>query len=179
MTESGPPEVRHNAPARPRARTAAARAKFQQEICLRIMEGESVRGICEDMAMPARRTVLNWLRDDEEFRAAYAKAKQFQAEMIADEILDIADDGRNDWMERRRDDGTTQIVFDHEHVQRSKVRIEARKWLAAKLAPKRYGDSSTLSVGYVDGEGRALGLEETVMRLTSIVAGVTARKGRK
>ncbi|WP_174523910.1 terminase small subunit-like protein [Novosphingobium naphthalenivorans] len=166
-----------NAPARPRAKTPAARAKLQRAICERIMLGESVRAICDDMSMPARSTVMNWLRDDPEFRTAYALAKQLQADMLADEIIDIADDGRNDWVERKREDGSTQVVFDHENVQRSKLRVDSRKWLAAKLAPKRYGDAQTVSVGVTDGEGNAMSLEETVMRLAAIAAGVAARKG--
>ena len=54
--------------------------------------------------------------------------------------LDIADDGSNDWVERKNADGSTTEVVNGEHIQRSRVRIDARKWLLSKLAPKKYGD---------------------------------------
>jgi hypothetical protein len=66
---------------------------------------------------------------------------------IAEEALEIADDGSNDWMERRRKDGSTEEVVNSEHVQRSKLRIETRLKLLAKWSPKRYGDKQTHSIG--------------------------------
>jgi hypothetical protein len=66
---------------------------------------------------------------------------------IAEEALEIADDGSNDWMERRRKDGSTEEVVNSEHVQRSKLRIETRLKLLAKWSPKRYGDKQTHSSG--------------------------------
>jgi hypothetical protein len=95
--------------------------------------------------MPCTTTVCKWLNDFPEFAAQYARAREAQADAIFDEILDIADDGSNDWMERRREDGSVDEVFNHEHVTRSKLRIDARKWMAGKLRPKVYGDKLDLS----------------------------------
>ncbi len=78
------------------------------------------------------------LRENAEFRAQYAHAREMQADTLFDEALDIADDGTNDWMERLDKDGNE--IFDHEHVQRSRLRVDTRKWAAGKLAPKKYGD---------------------------------------
>lgn len=89
--------------------------------------------------MPDKSTVLRWLRDREEFRVQYARAKQEGAEVMAEEILDIADDGRNDW-EEREGRGGTYIALNREAIERSKLRVDARKWVMSKLLPKKYGD---------------------------------------
>ena len=89
--------------------------------------------------MPDKSTVLRWLRDKEEFRAQYARARQNQAEVFAEEILDIADDGRNDW-EEREGRGGKYIALNREAIERSKLRVDARKWVMSKLLPKKYGD---------------------------------------
>lgn len=144
----------------------------QEEICRRVMNGESVRAICRDDAMPCKSTVMNWLATDPQFRAAYALAKQLLAETLAEEILEIADDASQDWKE-----GEDGPVFDHEHVQRAKLRVDSRKWLAGKLAPKRYGDSSTLRVGDLDANPRQLSQEEIVVRITAIMSAAMKRRG--
>lgn len=108
-------------------------------ICERIANGESLRSVCSDDDMPDAKTVYRWMNTNDGFRQRYARAREEQADAIADEILDIADDGRNDWMVRNGDDeGGWQV--NGEHIQRSRVRIDARKWLAAKLSPKKYGE---------------------------------------
>lgn len=108
-------------------------------ICERIAEGESLRAICADDGMPNRATVFRWLGVNEIFRDQYARAKEAQAEALADEIVEIADDGRNDWMTRRQGDDEV-LVPNTEHMQRSRLRVDARKWVASKLLPKKYGD---------------------------------------
>lgn len=97
--------------------------------------------------MPAQSTVFRWLADERyaAFRERYARAREAQADAIFDEMLDIADDGTNDWMERRREDGSVDEVLNHEHISRSKLRVDARKWMAGKLAPKKYGEKLDLT----------------------------------
>ncbi len=101
------------------------------EICRRLAEGESLRAICADKAMPAISTVMGWLFDDkhEGFSAQYARAREAQAELRADEITDIADGVEH---------GASEAV------QAARLRVDARKWIAAKLLPKRYGDKLDL-----------------------------------
>ncbi len=112
------------------------------KICDGLADARSLRSICLDCDMPNQSTVFRWLADERyaSFRERYARAREAQADALFDEMLDIADDGSNDWVERKREDGTSDTVIDHEHVQRSKLRIEARKWMAGKLRPKVYGD---------------------------------------
>nr|WP_179954010.1 terminase small subunit protein [Denitrobaculum tricleocarpae] len=96
--------------------------------------------------MPTDRTVHRWIEAKEDFRQQYARAREAQADAIFDEILEIVDDGTNDWVERTNSDGSKYTVVDHEHVSRSKLRVDARKWIAAKLAPKKYGDEKTINI---------------------------------
>lgn len=112
-------------------------------ICQRIAEGESLRTICFDNEMPALRTVFDWLakEEHENFRIKYARARETQADTLFDEMLDIADDGSNDWMERHDAEGGNLGWRENgEALRRSQLRIETRKWMAAKLKPKKYGD---------------------------------------
>lgn len=119
---------------------------FTQElvdtICKRIAEGESVRTICKDDDMPSGVTIYNWLLDDDkkEFFKQYARARDAQAELMFDELLEIADDGRNDYMERENKDGSTYEVVNSEHINRSRLRVDTRKWYLSKVLPKKYGD---------------------------------------
>lgn len=116
------------------------------EICQRLMDGQSLLQICRDEHMPSKQTVLTWLADEEkkEFLAQYARAREVQAEHLFDEMLEIADDGSNDWLEIETKSGRVIEVPDHEHINRSKVRIDTRKWYLSKVLPKKYGDKQTI-----------------------------------
>lgn len=121
-----------------------------KQICDLLASGLSLREICRRDDMPAQSTVYLWVSNDHEgFSEQYARAREAQAHFLADEILEIADDGSNDWVERQQGEDTITVV-DHEHIQRSKVRIDSRKWLMSKLAPKRYGEK--LAVTGADGK---------------------------
>jgi len=92
--------------------------------------------------MPDKSTVFRWLESKEAFRDQYAQACNARADYWADEILEIADDGTNDWMLRKSGDDEIEVV-NHENISRSKLRVDARKWLMSKMAPKKYGDKTT------------------------------------
>lgn len=116
-------------------------ADLGDTICARLADGESLRGICSDKDMPDRVTVYRWVISDSDiyatFRNQYATARKIQAETLADEIFDIADDGRNDWLERQDENGATgESVINHEHIQRSRLRVDTRKWFLSKVLPK-------------------------------------------
>lgn len=113
-------------------------------ICVKLASGQSLRSICEADDMPDRTTVFRWLRDLEPFRLQYMRAREDQAETIFDEMLEIADDGEFDYETKKRDDGSEYEAINHDHIQRSKLRIEARKWVLGKLAPKKYGDRQVI-----------------------------------
>lgn len=108
-------------------------------ICQRLAEGESLRSICSAEEMPGKTTILRWLDENAAFRSQYARAREVQADTLADDILEIADDARNDWMERNDKDNAGWIA-NSEHINRSRLRVDSRKWLAAKLQPKKYGE---------------------------------------
>jgi hypothetical protein len=117
--------------------------KFSQELADKICEtistsNKGLRTICKEEKISVS-SVLNWLRDTEnkEFLAQYARAKQEQADHLAEEIIAIADDSSDDL--KGVDDYGNRIE-NKEFVNRSKLRVDARKWVAAKLAPKKYGD---------------------------------------
>ena len=120
--------------------------EIANEICERLIGGESLRGICIDDHLPDARTVHRWLVVNDEFRQQYAHAREAQAETLFDDILEIADDARNDWMVRRGEDDAGWVA-NGENLQRSRLRVDARKWMASKLAPKKYGDKVALTGG--------------------------------
>lgn len=119
--------------------------EIAEAICLRLAEGESLRSVCSDEGMPSKQTALRWLTKHEEFRAQYVRAKEQGAEALAEEMFDIADDGANDWMERHNSEGEAiGWQLNGEHVRRSQLRIDTRKWYLSKIMPKKYGDKQQL-----------------------------------
>jgi len=127
---------------------------FTPELAERICEeiAESSKGlhfICkENEDFPNKSTVLRWLAipENSDFRDQYARAREAQADKLAAEILAISDDGTHDTMTVYIGD-VTKEVEDKEWVNRSKLRVDARKWLASKLAPKKYGDKIDVTTG--------------------------------
>ena len=112
-----------------------------EEVCRHIAEGRSLRAIAELPHMPDVRTLWRWRRDHKDFREGYDAARELLAERLAGEVLEIADDARNDWMETEYGPR-----LDAEHVRRSQVRIETRLKLMGKLAPARWGEKASMEV---------------------------------
>lgn len=110
-----------------------------EKICERIASGESINAICRDPDMPHKVTVMRWLLSESEvyagFRNQYTLARQIQYEFLADEILDIADDGSNDWMQRN-DPENPGFSINGEAIGRSRLRVDTRKWFMSKVLPK-------------------------------------------
>jgi len=126
-------------------------AAIGEEICTRLAEGEPLRQICRDEHMPAWRTVYGWMEADTEFAARIARAREMGAEAIGEEILDIIDDGRNDWVEREnKRTGEVYAALDEEALGRSKLRAEMRLKLLAKWSPQKYGERVTNDVNLND-----------------------------
>lgn len=80
--------------------------------------------------------------DVEGFAAQYTRAREFGYQTMADELLEISDDGTNDY--RPPDDEGGDPLVDHEHIQRSKLRVDTRKWLLSKALPKVFGEKLEL-----------------------------------
>lgn len=118
--------------------------QYTDEMATKICEAISseaigLKHICLREGFPAQSTVYKWLAENKEFSERYARAREVQADILADEIIDIADDGTNDYMTIVKGDQTYNVE-NREVTSRSKLRVDARKWKAAKLAPKKYGD---------------------------------------
>jgi len=94
------------------------------DICERLAEGESLRTICADEHMPSRPTVRRWLSQHEDFRSQYAHAREEQADVYAERIVDEAEAATD--------------------ASLGRLKMDALKWAASKLAPKRYGDKLAL-----------------------------------
>ena len=90
-------------------------------ICEGIAQGRSLARICQEEGMPEPRTVYNWLRTKESFLHNYTRAKEDQADFMAEETLEISDDREID-------------------PQHKRIMVDTRKWLASKFKPKKYGD---------------------------------------
>lgn len=129
-------------------------SKYSQQladaICDLLVDGKSLRTICSTAKMPSRSTVIRWLAENEVFRNQYARARELQADTLAEEILDIAD--KAVLGERLKKDGKGKVLERQtgDMVERSKLMIDARKWYAGKLQPKKYGERVALDHGVQD-----------------------------
>jgi hypothetical protein len=110
--------------------------EIAEAICERIANGETLRAIGRDPGMPDKRTVLRWREAHPDFAPRYARAVSQRAEHWAEEIIEISDDSSGDRL--GLPDGSSST--DQEHIQRSRLRVDSRKWLLSKLLPKQYGD---------------------------------------
>ena len=139
-----------------------------QVICNHIANCVPLRAIAAKEGMPDAATMMRWLADDgkPEFREQYARAREAQADKMAEDILAIADEEctmvRADKHGSKDDDGegNTEVVFDATAVARNKLRVDARKWLASKMAPKKYGDK--LQAELTGANGGAIEVASTV-----------------
>jgi len=114
--------------------------EIAETICARMAEGESLRAICRDHYMPHRSSVYQWLRKNAAFADLYTQARELLVEHWGDELLEISDDGTTDYVIKKGRNGTEYEAVDQEHIQRSRLRVDTRKWLMSKLAPRKYGD---------------------------------------
>lgn len=125
----------------PRGRPSDFTNEIADEICERIAAGETLTAICLEEDMPALRTVSRWLMLDRGgFQAKYARAREAQAHVEAEQIREIADNAFEDYYIDYKD-GKPFVVVDNEGVKRAQLRIEARKWRAERLNRRVYGNS--------------------------------------
>lgn len=95
--------------------------ELADEICADLAMGMSLRTVCSKESRPCVATIYNWFRTYPQFLEQYARAKEEAADAMVEDMLDIADDEAQD-------------------VQRSRLRIDTRKWIASKLKAKKYGE---------------------------------------
>lgn len=101
------------------------------EICELVADGQSINKISKLPGMPNRSTILKWFRDVPEFSTMYARAKEIGFEVLADEIIDLAD---------------AEVNTDKDQLRRHQLMIDTRKWLLAKLQPRKYGERVTQEI---------------------------------
>ena len=120
-------------PSRPVGRPSSYSDAFADEICDRMLDGESLVQICKDPDMPSRASVYRWMDARPDFEARCARAREGMADFLVDEIQELADD-------------TTE-----ENVQSMKVKISTKQWRAMKMAPRIYGERSRTELTGADG----------------------------
>lgn len=110
-----------------RGRPSSYDPEIAAEILDRLAAGETLRSICRSDGMPSDMSVRRWAAEDRDgFSSRYAKARDEGMHVMADEILEIADNKGED-------------------VQRDRLRVDTRKWLLSKIVPKVYGDKTMVS----------------------------------
>ena len=119
--------------------------EIADQICERIADGESLRKICAEDDMPNKATVFRWLAAHEAFSDQYAHARDSQADTLFDDVLAIADQY-----------DTLSEALNPDLIQRAKLRIDARKWMAGKLRPKKYGDKLELDASLTHEAGDSI-----------------------
>lgn len=169
--------------------------KFSEDIaaqvCGLLAQGYSLRKIEKIEGMPTMSAVMKWLLEGEAYKAAgqdehpksvfveqYARARTVQADALFDETLDIADDNDADWY--KDEDG--QIKYNLDHINRMRLRVDTRKWMVGKLAPKKYGEklqtentNENVNVN-VDADKADNLTDDQVKRMLAIVRGDTNSK---
>ena len=127
-------KIKENAVAVVKQTRRGAPSKFSDElfdeICAYLALGMSLKQICREIpGMPTSETIRVWLLNDRELSARYARAREAQADFLADELVEIAD----------------SVPVDRDAIEKAKLQSETRKWIAAKLKPKKYGDKLDLT----------------------------------
>ena len=138
-----------------------------ERVCEYTAQGESLTTMCKRDDMPTKVTIINWLNAYPEFALAFEEAKRAKAESLADEIIDIADDHAA--VTFYDADGNRRI--DAGAVAHAKLRIDSRKWSAAKLKPKTYGDKMQTEVS---GSLETMSEEEIDKKIAILLAKINA-----
>lgn len=140
-----PPGERPHCPEPPPAEPGRPTIFTQQladDICERLSCGQSLTAMCRDVDhLPGTTTVFNWLHRRAEFREQYARARANWTEAKVEEMEQISLDSGGDWIMTAKGP-----VYNREHVDRAKLRIDTLKWIVAKLLPKKWGDKMQLDV---------------------------------
>lgn len=155
--------------------------KVAELICNRLAGGESLNVICQDARLPARSTIYVWLtRDTEGFQDKYARAREAQTHFMADEILEISDRERlGERVTTKADGGVETVIVDQ--VDRSRLQVDSRKWLMARMAPKKWGDKTALQLtGKDEGPVEVTSPRDRISeRLTQIAGRISCDAGVK
>lgn len=154
---------------RPKKELTEDDLSLRDEICRRLAAGETLRQICLTPDYPAPSTVVGWC-EDAKFAEQYACARHNGLDAIAEEIIEIADETGRDTISSERGN-----IPNSEWIARSRLRVDARKWLLSKLRPEKYGDRSAVEM--TGPNGGAIKIERTSAKeiLLARISGIAAR----
>lgn len=138
------------------------------KVCALLEKGISARQALKEDGMPQSSTFFKWLSEERSFSEQYARACESRADAIFEDILNIADDNSKDT--RIAEDG--KELTDHDVIQRSRLRVDARKWVLSKMMPKKYGDRLDLTT---DGESMNMSPEERKAKIQALLAKANAK----
>ena len=136
---------------------------IRAELLQRIGAGETLMDVCDDAHMPERTTVMKWAQRDELFSSDLTRARSDWARAQADIIVRIIDDSSNDWEEKRTFGGAVEQRLNREAVERSKARVEVRKWLMERFLPKAFSVDATKLTGDTSNAADDIKKDQTVI----------------
>jgi hypothetical protein len=131
----------------PGGRPTKYNPELGRKICEAIKDGWSLRQLDASPDYPSSSAICSWVLAHDEFAEIYATAQQVKVMQVIDEAVDISDDSRND----SQLDDKGQTVVNYDVIQRARLRVDTRKWLASKIVPKIYGDKITQELTGKDG----------------------------
>jgi hypothetical protein len=139
-----------------RGRPTIYSQELATEICDTIASTtKGIKRLCNDNPdWPSQDTIFSWLKTHSDFSEQYAQAKRFQVEVLVDEVIEIADDSSQDYIV----DTEGKQVANNANINRARLKIDTRKWIACKLAPRVYGKG-------VDSTNKPLSLVELMFKL--------------
>jgi len=120
-------------------RPTVSKKKLEKFLLMYSTTNKSWVTVCDEVGLSVG-AVWNHLHRNEEFMKRYKASREIKSHVFIEELLDIADDSENDYIERKLKSGEIAILLDSENIQRSKLRIETRRWMASKFIPRTYGD---------------------------------------
>lgn len=168
--------------ARPVEWTSERKAEAQDKICLLIATAtQGLRSICDEHDdLPSYATVMNWKKEDSAFLDRYTRAREEQAHFLAAQVIEIADeqlDGSGFKNLEEDDDISNHAAALRLQLEQRKQKIDARKWAAAKLNPKAYGDRLSLDADV----NISLNDQQIESRLAFLIgkAGIAQASGRE
>jgi hypothetical protein len=126
--------------------TPDRKEKAIETIFTEMAQGKSLRQILDhNDTLPSRRLFYEWMAKDSVLSNHYEAISLLRADIMFDEMIEIADDGTRDYMTKEIGDGIEVQVLNTEHIQRSRLRIDARKWILSKMVPKKFGDKTDIT----------------------------------
>jgi len=126
--------------ARPIEWTKDKKDKAIEVIFIEMAQGKSLRQILINEELPSRKLFYEWVAKDSKLSDHYANVMELRSDLLFDEILEIADDNTNDTI--YTETGEKQ---NSEWINRSRLRVDARKWILSKMNPKKYGDKTDIT----------------------------------